>query len=277
MKFLVFILFLLSCHRASMPDPLQTFSDEIYYYISKAQHIDFHEIKKFPKGLWSPVLRVDRFCLLYLEADDQNLGLLKWIEVSPLVRCLEKTTSSSAWELKRVSQFFIEKEKDHLKIKLSYLGRRVQEWEMNIPLINLRDNGYQEGWKIKNLSSQELFKSYALPGSVSGFWVEPSFKDKKVLQDGDLCHNVDETCKNTQAYLCHLCPNGWYEVQGGGCVFSSKKYCGTPLCGQEGQVACDGGLLEEPLAFTCKGQARKGLCSEADVAVCLKNGEVWCR
>lgn len=103
-----------------------------------------------------------------------------------------------------------------------------------------------------------------------------AFKAEPLLEDGYLCHDVNEDCEIKSPSKCTQCRQGWYEVPNGCSV--GPKYCGILKCGLKGQPACRRGVewQRSEQLFDCRTNSSFAYCAAGLTVVC-EGKKAFCR
>lgn len=97
-----------------------------------------------------------------------------------------------------------------------------------------------------------------------------------LLEDGILCHDVNEDCEISSPSTCSQCGNGWYEIPNGCRI--GPKYCGILKCGLKDQPACRRGMewQRSEENFDCRTNSSFAYCAPG-LSVACEGKKAFCR
>lgn len=152
--------------------------------------------------------------------------------------------------------------------------------------INFTDTNFKSGkWSVELLSSvgnskPEMHSSSAEYKAPKIILLAPEVqlpaKAEPLLEDGTLCHDVNEDCEIKSQSTCTQCRQGWYELPNGCKV--GPKYCGILKCGLKGQPACRRGVewQRSEQNFDCRTNSSFAYCATGLTLVC-EGRKAFCR
>lgn len=107
--------------------------------------------------------------------------------------------------------------------------------------------------------------------------LQSSKKSKIVfLKENEICHDINEECKETTPSKCNQCADSWYEVPNGCAI--SPKFCGIHKCGQKDSPACRRGMKwqRKETSLDCVTDSSFAYCSKG-LSVQCEGKKAFCR
>lgn len=226
----------------------KNFLNSVYQNIYSTYDIKVNKIIKYnspllhPAGTWINIatfktlnqhFRKNRdYCLNFRIPFKEKLGVLVFVA---------KKSSTC-------NDYFYKKNKIKMT-KIKELSLNLAAKTFNIS-ITTTTNKLKSSIPLINIKTPTQFKRYATattqyfyPGLSVGMTrsrpITLHTKTKsKEINNGEICHPVDNKCKKKSKNNCHLCSGASYMVINNACSGSYIKYCGIDDCGKKNKSAC---------------------------------------
>jgi hypothetical protein len=125
-----------------------------------------------------------------------------------------------------------------------------------------------------NLSSAEFRRPKVL--FLASKLIQENSSKQNFKKDHEICHNIDEDCREVSPSSCSDCERGWYEVPNGCSV--GPKYCGIQNCGFQNAPACRRGMKwqRKDGVFDCQTDSSFAYCSKG-LSIQCEGRKAFCR
>ncbi len=227
------------------------------------------EIISRPRDAWQSLFSlvyVDRNlstikdCLFYLVPGELP-GVVKIKTIYVEEKCDDYLLKPGDKEIRNLSSLQFSFSLEKLKLTFSGADFKTQTWEAIIHSLKSSSSAQQ------NLSSAE-FKGPKLI-YLAPVILPKKEKNKIVLKDNSLCHDINDDCQEVTPSSCGRCKSSWYETPNG-CPIG-PKFCGIHVCGEKGRPACRRGMKwqRKESDYDCRTDStfaycRKGLRIECE-------------
>lgn len=200
-------------------------------------------------------------CLIYKTPSKTNQGILKVINVSPKIAC-EKVAMIGTANLKLEGLYNIAI--DYKKGVFTFIDDKIKR---QIQFLNYQNKTQKK--LLDTSASQTKF-----PGMKISYLIS---KNEEVLNEGDICFDVDDKCNVLIKNKCDYCPSSILPVIASNCLYKARKYCSKKLCGQKNSPACIRGRVASHYdGLYCINDSPLGFC-EKNLRVFCINDELICR
>lgn len=237
--------------------------------INFSEYVEMGEEIRNPPGATIPLIEVKlkgrnfstlRDCLVYQVPALGKSGTLQLISLPPKKSCQDMILIES----RKLAQT------NCYNLAFKFGGR-------NLKVLQDTKSYVLEFFNLKNNTSKKIFDTSASTTKVPG--VEISFIDElgESLPDGEICFDVDDSCKETVKNKCDECKLGSFPIIASGCSTKVRRYCGVKNCGLSGGPACIRGFISTGYTGPyCINDSPVAYCTPPARVVCL-NEELLCR
>lgn len=241
------------------------------------KYVKEKETLKKPAGTWQKIFEVEydenpntqrRDCLFYYIPFDGESGIIKIVRFDE--KCSFDGPNDDEEELKGIYNFSYEYRSDY---KAKYqLILKIDDKVLKYSFNNFSKNELET--KIGS-SSNPTSKNYGVrvfPKKVNG-----EFLKKEIIEDGEVCFQVDSRCKIKKENHCDQCQGGSYSIIDNACPTKFTKVCGVNQCGYKNQAACIRGYISTDFKLDyCMNDSPVGFCQKGLRVICY-NGKLICR
>jgi hypothetical protein len=231
--------------------------------LEKHEFYQNNEIIQKPKDVWQTLfairyhdsnLKTFKDCVFY-KVPGQETGILKIKTIPEKMRCDEVIYQPGDQEWSGIKAFQFSIQKNLLSLSLTNVKFEITRWD--VPLFNIF-----EKTTPKNLMSSAEYRAAKilfLKPYKGNLVVRP---EKSKIQKIKQCHEITDDCKEASHSVCHLCPEGWYEIPNG--CQQGPKYCGTVICGTKGAPACRRGYVwqRKDQNYSCRDDNSFAYCAK---------------
>jgi hypothetical protein len=250
--------------------------DHIYEVRDRHEFYVNQETISKPKDTWQTLLSLVYFdkevqkvkdCIFF-KVPGTDPGILKIKSLPFDQKCDTYLLTQGDKEVSGIKALEFSLTDEDFKINFSTVDFKVFNWtafllkkpSRNSPQMHLSSAEFKDS-KIFFLAS----KKHQISSTKNNF-----------KKDHELCHNVDDDCKEVSPSDCSSCKSGWYEVPNG--CQEGPKYCGLQNCGGENRPACRRGMRWQrgEGTFDCKTDSSFAYCSKG-LAIECEGRKAFCR
>ncbi len=202
---------------------------------------------------------------VYYYVPGVNPGALKIKKVSPELKCDQYIFEAADIEWTDLKSLQYSFEYNTLTLLFTLKDFSIERWQVSLL------STYKNPIPKLFMSSAEYRSGGVIIQGFQGRDVTLGSLSLKSLKKGDVCHRVDENCKEVAPSNCSSCEMGWYEIPNG--CKESPKFCGLHLCGGKHQPACRRGMTyqKKKLDFGCRGDQSFVYCQKGLKVQCQGN------
>jgi hypothetical protein len=240
--------------------------------VEKHEFYQNNEIIQKPKDVWQTLfavryhdsnLKTSKDCVFY-KVPGQEVGILKIKTIPENLKCESAIyqAADQEWRDLKALQFSIQK--NLLSLNLTDAKFVITTW--NVPLFNVFEKPVPK--ILMSSAEYRAARILFLKPYKGKLIVRP---EKSKAQNHKQCHMVTEDCRETSPSLCHLCPQGWYEIPNG--CSQGPKFCGTIICGTKGAPACRRGYIwqRKDQSYSCRDDSSFAYCAKGLKIQCEGN------
>lgn len=233
----------------------------------KGTWLSFAEIQYLPSGSLKPATD----CLLHKKISSLELGEFKVVTQKKEKSCDQQALDHSAIYIDQIHLLKVSFKKD-LNLRFTRDGK---ESSYDFLFFNRLEND-KANLEKKKLASNTRKKAY--PGLwITNSTTQDSIESITLIENNQICFDVDDKCRTIKKNNCHLCRDGTYEIRASECSSKLQLRCGHSRCGQAGEFACIKHSFNEIRHENyCLKPELFGFCHSGLQVICQK-GELYCQ